>query len=156
MEKNIKLKNIIKNTIREVLHNQKLKEISSDTFKSAINVSKNRGTDKRTYELGGLYFNQFIGKPLVGGKIINIGVQSPLQSNYKIVLIEIEKKFINDSGGEYNKKIYINYDIDKDNYDIDEIDRKDAVVLSKIAQHINPDTKYRETGKYFDIKGWKY
>jgi hypothetical protein len=34
------------------------------------------------------------------------------------------------------------------------IDRKDARLLSKIAQKINPETKYKETGKYFKIKGW--
>lgn len=133
---------------------KKLNELSSDTFKSAINVSKNRGTDRRTYDLGKLYFNQFIGKPLVGGKITNIGVNAPQQGNYRIVSIEIEKIEKNDSGLEYNKKAYIYYDINKDIYEVDEIDRKDAVVLSKIAQHINPDTKYKETGKYFNIKGF--
>ena len=46
------------------------------------------------------------------------------------------------------------YDINNDIYDVGEIDRKDAVVLSKIAQHINPDTKYKQTGMYFQIKGW--
>jgi hypothetical protein len=158
MENDKKLKNLIKTTIREFLNEQKINEISSDTFKSAINVSKERGTDRRTYKLGELYLNKFIGKDLIGGKITNIGVHSPQQGNYRNVSIEITKSVYQDSGyykGE-NKilKDYIYYDIDKDIYDVDEIDRKDAVVLSKIAQHINPDTKYKETGKFFKIKGW--
>jgi hypothetical protein len=158
MEQDKKLRNFIKTTIREFLNEQVLDEISSNTFKSAINVSKERGTDRRTSKLGQLYFNQFIGKPLDGGKITNIGVNAPQQGNYRMVTIEIEKIVYQDSG--YNKgedkliKDYIYYDIDKDIYDVGDIDRKDAVVLSKIAQHINPDTKYKETGKYFNIKGW--
>jgi len=158
MENNKKLRNFIKTTIREFLNEQQLNEISSDTFKSAINVSKERGTDRRTYKLGELYLNQFMGKNLIGGEITNIGTFAPQQGNYQSVAIEVTKSVYQDSG--YNKgenklvKKYIYYDIDKDIYDVGEIDRKDAVVLSKIAQKINPDTKYKETGKYFNIKGW--
>lgn len=125
-------------------------EISSDTFKSAINVSKKRGTDRRTHKLGQLYFDKYIGKPLMGGKIVDIGVSSPKQSNYRLVVIEIE---FND--GEKKRKDFIQYDINDDIYNIDqEIERRDAVTLSKIAKHINPETKYKETGKYFQIKGY--
>jgi hypothetical protein len=155
------LKNLIKNTIHKFVNEQTINEISSDTFKSAINVSKERGSDKRTYKLGELFLNKFMGKNLLGGEITNIGVFSPQQGNYRIVSIEITKNVYQDSG--YNKgenkpvKNYVYYDIDNDTYDIDyEIDRKDSVVLSKIAQHINPDTKYRETGKHFKIKGDRF
>ena len=44
---------------KQFVNEEKLNEISSDTFKSAINVSKERGTDKRTEKLGSLYFNKF-------------------------------------------------------------------------------------------------
>lgn len=143
--RNDKVKNF-----EQFLNEQKLNEISSDSFKSAINVSKERGTDRRTYNLGRLYLNQFKGKNLIGGEITDIGIHAPQQANYRNVGIEITK-----SVG-YNKleKNYIYYDIDNDFYEVGEIDRKDAVVLSKIAQHINPNTKYKETGKYFTIKGW--
>ena len=160
MENDKKLKNFIKTTIREFLNEQKLNEISSDTFKSAINVSKERGTDRRTYKLGELYLNKFMGKNLIGGEITNIGVHAPQQGNYRNVAIEVTKSVYQDSG--YNKgksklvQDYIYYDIDKDIYDVGEIDRKDAVVLSNIAQHINPNTKYKETGKYFTIKEWYF
>jgi len=137
-----------------IKNNPLLKELSPDTFKSAINVSKQRGTDRRTQKLGQLYFNKFIGMPLLGGKIVDIVVSNPQQANYKQVTIQVEHEFENapvvpDS----LKHSFVHYDIDADTFDVGEIERKDAVVLSKIAQKINPDTKYKETGKYFDIKG---
>jgi hypothetical protein len=151
-------KSLVKRIIKEEMYrNPKLNEISPDTFKSAINVSKERGTDRRTYKLGELYLHKFIGKDLIGGKITNIGVHNPQQGNYRNVGIEVTKNVYQDSG--YNKgenklvKDYIYYDIDKDIYDVDEINRKDAVVLSKIAAHINPNTQYKQTSK-FKIQGW--
>lgn len=131
-----------------------MNEISSNTFKSAINVSKERGTDRRTFKLGQTFFNQFIGKPLLGGKITDIGITAPQQANYRNVTIEVTKSGYN-NGETKLLKDYIYYDIDQDIYDLnEEIDRKDAVVLAKIASHINPNSKYRETGKYFKIKGY--
>ena len=147
----MKNKSNIKTSFKDFLSEGKLNEISSDTIKSAINISKERGTDRRTYKLGELYFNKFIGKDLIGGKIVSIGISSPSQSNYRNVIIEV---LINDEDNK-DKNVYIYYDIDKDIYDLDkEIERKDAFILSKIASHINPDTKYKQTGKYFTIKGW--
>lgn len=126
-------------------------EISSDTFKSAINVSKERGTDIRTQKLGQLYFNKFIGKQLMGGNIYDIVVNNPRQGSYRTVTIQVEYQ-VDTNSPKYD---FIEYDIDKDLFNINhEIDRKDSVVLSKIAKHINPETKYKETGKYFQIKGW--
>jgi len=135
---------------------RRINELSPNTFKSAINVSKERGTDNRTRKLGQLYFNEFVGKPILGGKITDITVNNPSQGNYRTVSVEVE--IPSDSNKTSKKKEYIYYDIDKDIWDHDEakadIERKDAVVLSKIAMKINPDTKYKETGKYFKIKGY--
>lgn len=148
----------IKTTITEFLTQQKVNEISSNTFKSAINISKERGTDRRTYKLGQSYFNQFIGKSFDGGKIIDIGVNSPSQSNYRNVAIQVEFEYPNATVvPDPLKYDFIYYDIDKDVWSIDrEIERKDAVMLSNIAKHINPDTKYKEwqSGPLFNIKGW--
>lgn len=129
-----------------------LNEISSNLFKSALNVSKERGTDRRTAKLGNLYFNKFVGVPLMGGKISRIETHNPAQGNYRTIQIEIEKpsSIVTDK----IKNDYVYYDIDKDFYEINEpIDRKDAVVLSKIALQINPESRYKETGKHFEIKG---
>lgn len=145
---------------RDFINKKKLNEISSETFKRAIDVSKSRGTDNRTYKMGRLYFNQFIGKPFMGGKIIDIGINNLQQGNYKEVAIEFERNIHHNSGYHSGqtipKKDYIYYDIDKDDFNLANfsIERKDAVVLSKIAQQINPDTKYKETGRHFKIKGY--
>lgn len=133
-------------------YNTLAERISPDLFKSAIDVSKERGTDNRTRKLGTLYFNDFIGKPLMGGIISNIVVAFPQQSNYKNVRIEIEKESNIEPGK--TKKSYITYDIYGDLFDIEQdMDRKDARILSLIALKINPDSRYKETGKYFSIKG---
>lgn len=145
---NMNLKKIIQEEVEKIF-----KEISTDTFKSALNVSKDRGTDHRTQKLGGLFFNKFIGMSLLGGIIKHIFTHVPQQANYRTVQIEIEKQDTQ-NGIPTTKKDFIYYDIDKDFFDIDfPIDRTDAVILSKIALHINPTSKFKETGKYFIIKG---
>ena len=145
---------LVKKIINE--QNDNINEISPETFKSAIDVSKKRDLNQRTYKLGQSYFNKFIGKELMGGKITDIGVHAPSQGSYRDVSIEVTKDVPQDNGDTKTKKEYIYYDIDKDTYnDVnDKIDRKDAVFLSKIAQHINPNTKYKKTGIHFNIKGW--
>ena len=136
-----------------------INEISPNLFKSAIDVSKERGTDNRTRKLGSLFFNKFIGGDLLGGKIKNITVNAPQQANYTQLTIQVEHTYPNapvvpDS----LKNSFIHYDIYGDiYYDLDnvELDRKDAFTLFKIAQHINPNTRYKEVGKYFNIKGYR-
>jgi hypothetical protein len=162
------------NNFKQFVNEQQLNEISLDTFKSAIDLSKKRGTDNRTYNLGKLYLNQFMGNDLIGGKITDIGVVNPKDGNYKKVFIEVTKsvsEYIDFGSDYYNKhhnkdveeNIYYEYDIDKDLYDgldkdfsynVPQIDRKDADLLSKIAQHINPNTKYENRTLYFNIKGY--
>jgi hypothetical protein len=129
-----------------------INEISPDMFKRAIDVSKKRGTDIRTYKLGQTYLNKFVGKPLLGGTIVDIGIDKPRQGDYSDVIIRLEVP-TDDGRMEY---FSIRYDIDNDEYnDVGKIDRKDAVVLSKIAQLMNPETKYKQTGMHFKIKGWE-
>jgi len=162
----------------------KLNEISSDLFKSAINVSNERGTFKRTQNLGKIYFDSFIGKSLLDGTISNITISTADEKRGKhiqfpppsvnfggsdysetIVVIEINyiehtekygslSKPLTDSISLNGNRIII-YDIDQDMFDLgnnDEIERRDAVVLSKIALQINPNSKYKETGRFFNIK----
>ena len=138
-------KSELQQIIREEISN--ILELNPDTFKSAINISKQRGTDRRTYRLGGLYFNKFKGKPLFGGEIVEIGVSNPQHANYRQVTIIVK---VMENGKP--KDLFIHYDIDKDLFDVDEIDRTDARTLSLIAQHINPNTRYKTTNT-FSIKG---
>lgn len=141
-------KNYIKN-------NPLLKEVSLDTFKSAVEKSKERGSDRRTVELGRLNFNQFNGKDLFGGKIARINYHSPQQGSFSLVEIIVEIPDPNNSGK--TKEVAIGYNVDKDKYDDayekKEISVQDARTLSLIAQKINPDTKYKNQTAAFKIKG---
>jgi len=135
--------------------NDELNELSSDTFKSAIDVSKDMGFDQRTKKLGTLYFHKFIGAPLLGGVISNIETNNSSQSNYRNVVIEVDYRD-NQLDGQIKPKDYIYYDIDMDDYGMAnyDIERKYAVILAKIALHINPTSKYKEVTKFFKIKGY--
>lgn len=148
----------IDNKVSDVRNdNNHVNEISSDLFKSAINVSKDRGTHGRTYKLGSTYFNKFIGKPLFDGVIKNIGIDNSRGHN----LVTIEVNYPNDNPQtaiiKKNRGDNIfHYYIDGDEYNINnEISRKDAFLLSRIALHVNPDSKYKEVARFFKIKGYQ-
>jgi hypothetical protein len=144
-----KLRSLIRNVIKEALVN----EISPELFKRATDVSRERGQDRRTSSMGEAFFSKFKGKPLMGGTIINIRYVKPQQGNYEEVIVEIEVPSSVVPGE--TKSRYIYYDVRKDQWDIDkEITRADARVLSLIAQHINPNTRYKSGGEGFQIKGY--
>jgi hypothetical protein len=148
-----KLRSLIRNLIKEELVN----EISPELFKRATDVSRERGQDQRTMKLGQLFFNKFKGKALIGGTITDIRYTKPQQANYEAITIKIElPSSVTPSDTSYPTKVrYIDYDIQTDNWDINrEITRADARILSLIAQHINPDTRYKSGGVGFDIKGY--
>lgn len=139
----------------------KINEFSSDTFKKVINISKERDFIGRTEKLGKLYFYEFIGKPIFEDGIIeDVAISAYKGDPRRLVCLDIKyddkNRIYHNDDPSYPKKRWINYDIDKDEYlDIDfRIERRDARLLSKIAEKINPDTKYKETGKFFKIKGW--
>jgi len=147
--------------LKQFVNERHLNEISSDTFKSAINVSKERGLIGRTEKLGSLYFKDFIGKSIFDDGIIeNISIAAYKNDSRRLVALDL--KYSNKNQAYYNddtnypKRNWVNYDIDSDMWiDIDwKINRSDARLLGKIAEKINPNTKYKETGKYFNIKGW--
>ena len=136
-----------------IKNNPLLKELSPDTFKSAINKSKERGTDRRTERFGRLFFNEFIGKPLLGGTIKDIYTSSPQQGNYADVVIQVEKPA--KENPEKMDEVFIYYDIQKDDYGLEnkQIPVSDARQLSLIAKKINPDTKYKNHTATFNIQG---
>lgn len=138
---------------------QSVNEISSDLFKRTINVSKDRNYIERTEKLGTVYFHEFIGSPIFeDGTIKDIAIAASPSHSIRYVSIEVEYANKNSLYYEqkYSKQKWINYNIDDDYYDNVNfpIERKDARILGKIAQKINPETQYKETGKYFKIKGW--
>jgi len=143
---------INENQLTRLLNKGDIEEISSDVFKRAVSKSKERGTIGRTENMGRLYFNSFIGKELMGGKIVDIVIIETGEYD-NLVAIEVS----DDSEGGFSPKVsHYYYDIDNDQYinmeDVT-ITRRDSVVFAKIAYRINNETKYRETGKHFRIKG---
>jgi len=144
-----KLRSLIRNLIKEELVN----EISPELFKRATDVSRERGQDQRTMKLGQLFFNKFRGKPLMGGIIEDVTYTKPQQGEYEEVIIQIKSPSPVVPGE--TKTRYIYYNVEADQWEVDkEITRTDARILSLIAQHINPDTRYKSGGVGFDIKGY--
>jgi len=144
-----KLRSLIRNLIKEELVN----EISPELFKRATDVSRERGQDRRTMNMGETFFNKFKGKPLMGGTIANVSYIKPQSGDYEEVIVEIKVPSSVVPGE--TKSRYIYYDVKKDQWGVDkEIIRADARLLSLIAQQINPDTKYKSGGVGFDIKGY--
>jgi hypothetical protein len=140
---------------REVIR-ELILEISADTFKSAIGVSKQRGTTKRTHRLGALYFNKFKGQPLIGGTIAQASVDNETFDQPTLVINVVDISRTDTNRGQSSQNIF--YSIDTDEYSIEDtpISRKDARTLSLIAQHVNPNTKYKQPGATFKIAGDHY
>lgn len=123
----------------ETMNESQLNEISSDTFKSAVDKSNKAGSDKRTDRLSKLYFNEFIGYKVLDGRIKEITAFT----NDIGILVNMDN--------EKDKTLY--YDYTKDHFSGDDrpMDRKSAVVFSKIFKKINPDTKYKSVGSAFKL-----
>lgn len=145
----------IKSKIEKVVKNlfeSEFNEISSTLFKNATDISRSRGQDRRTVNMGSTFFNSFKGKPLLGGQINDIYYTSPQQANYKSVLVTVK---LPESSGREN--INLEYDVVNDdwiNIMSMQISRADARILSLISQKINEKTKYGTGGNGFNIKGY--
>ena len=147
-ESESKLRSVIAKLIKEELN-----EISPELFKRATDVSRERGQDRRTISMGQAFFNKFKGKPLMNGTIIDVSYVKPQQGNYENVIIKSEVP--SSTIPNETKNIYNDYNVTTDEWDIDkEITRADARILSLIAQHINPNTRYKSGGEGFQIKGY--
>lgn len=131
-------------------------EISADTFKSAVDVARGRGEDRRASNLGSTFLNSFVGKLLMGGTISRIDIQKPSFGDYFDVTLEVLVP-TQGTDGMYDKPKYLYYDVENDDWGMKgkglEVTRQDARVLSQIAIKVNPDTKYRQGTQHFDIVG---
>lgn len=142
-------KNVVKNILKEEMG---LEEISSDMFKRTMAGMRDKKHDERSAKLGGTFFREFEGKPLMGGTIVRINAHHPSSGDYFILRVVVEKE---DRYGGMHKPDVAEYDVTNDKYNIEDtpVSRADARALSLIAQKINPDTKYR-TSSAFTIKGY--
>jgi len=144
-------KDLLRKLVREEI--KSIKEISPELFKRATDISRSRGQDQRTVKMGQTFFNQFVGKPLMGGVIKDVTYAKPQQGYYEEVGVTIDQPSKTDPSN--IEKRYMYYDVEKDEWDInDEITRADARILSLIAQKINPKTQYQSGGQGFRIKGY--
>ncbi len=152
--KKSEVKQLIKEWILE--NKENVDEISPELFKRATDVSRSRGQDERTVKMGQTFFNKFKGKPLMGGVIEDIWYTKPQQGDYEEVGIKVKHSFPNAPVVPDSLKYdYLYYDVFFDEWKIkDEITRADARILSFIAQHINPETRYKSGGEGFRIKGY--
>jgi len=142
----------LRSLVRDII-NEELNEISPDLFKRATDVARGRGQDQRVSNMGETFFNKFRNKPLMGGNIVNVGYSKPQQSNYEEVVVEIE--IPSEEDPQKPKKRFIYYDVISDEWNINtEVTRADARIFSLIAQHINPNTKYKSGGEGFKIQGY--
>ena len=139
--------------MRAKLVKESLNEISPATFKSAVGKTQEYDQYNRGYKLGQTFFNQFVGKPLMDGVIVEIGTIK--SSGDFWVQIIVHRKDDQKQRQERQQQIIINYSIDNDNYNFTEdeiISRSDARILSLIAQKINPETQYKDINKSFKVK----
>lgn len=137
--------------IREEI--KSIKEISPELFKRATDISRSRGQDRRTVKMGQTFFNQFIGKPLMGGVIKDVTYAKPQQGYYEEVGVTIDQPSKIVPTDIVRRHFY--YNVKKDQWGIDEeITRADARILSLIAQKINPETQYKSGGQGFRITGY--
>ena len=152
--KKSEVKQLIKEWILE--NKENVDEISPELFKKATDISRERGQDQRTVKMGQTFFNKFKGKPLMGGVIEDIWYTKPQQGDYEEVGVKVKHSFPNaEVVPDSLKYDYLYYDVWFDEWKItDEITRADARLLSLIAQHINPETRYKSGGEGFRIKGY--
>jgi hypothetical protein len=144
----------LKESIRKIVKDKLLNELSPDTYRSAIEKSQDQGRigKKDTFTNQGL-FKDLKGKQLLGltidrfatlpSKDTAVILMDDINQTVVLVYSKSGDKFIKVSGDTYKA-----YMPDPNNM---VIDRKDAVILSKIAKLANPGTKI--VPQSFKIKG---
>jgi hypothetical protein len=139
---------------------ESLNEISGDLFKSALKKTGEYGQHNRGYSMGSNFFRKFKGLELMGGIIKEIGATDSDGLVIQITLDEDKE--------EKDKRRYMAfYKVDKDEWEVvrhndwtpiesKDINRRDARILSQIALMVNPDSKYKNINKSFNIDSSYY
>lgn len=130
-------------------------ELSPATFQSAFHKMNDKNHVRRAEELSKNFFREFVGMPLMGGKITVVGGLDHTGINRENIIVAIKTDKQNPPGvrpGIVSNVVH--YDVADDEFDIDrpnsqtEVSRQDIRVLSKIAVKINPNTKYKSGGTH--------
>lgn len=128
---------------------ESLNEISADLFKSALGKTKEYDQYNRGFYMGKTFLREFLGKNLFDGTIEDIGASNA--DSFFAIYINVVSK---DSDGRNRSDKAYYYNIDKDQYTNipEEVSRTDARILSKIATKVNPESKYVNINKEFNVK----
>jgi hypothetical protein len=139
----------------QCVNEQKLNEISSELRNNAISKMKDKGMYKRAEKWTQFYFDKsladFKNKEIFDGKEIIYDISLNDKDN------TLEIRHSSPRNQEYNRtRGMIVYRLTTDEYSIkdEEVDRKTARILSKIASIVNPESKYSNGIGDFKIKGW--
>lgn len=120
---------------------KRFNELNSTTYLSAANKAAELNQNNRSRRLSNFVFHEFIGKEINDSKITSINYSG----SKKVIVIKLEDYSI------------ITYDSDNDTIQLsnglEELSRRDAVLLSKIVQKSNPNSKYKRINN-FSIKGY--
>jgi len=132
-------------------------ELSPETIKSALGKTREYDQYNRGYKIGQNFYNEFVGKPLFGGTIIEVGTGNHRSSDfYVIITVERERSEVSPNGTRRApEKLQIYYDVERDSFDDTlpgEPTRSDARILSQVAKKINPETKYGNINTGFNVK----
>lgn len=119
-------------------------EISGETFKSAVNKTRDKQQYPRTSRLGELFLHKINGIEICGGQVEEATVLNDRDTMRAILTIRGERgEFVNV------------YDVTNDEWHIrtGPMDRRSARTLSQISQKFNKDTRYVNFQDNFIIKG---
>ncbi|MFW6242943.1 MAG: hypothetical protein ACOC2W_02195 [bacterium] len=144
--------------------NTDVNEISQDLVNKTTQAMRDKGMNKRADKLSDdnikRLMEEFVDLPLYENYVI-MGFSIKNKPEFNTYENKNINKLVIHVGSprtqQYNTTTFqIEYDIDNDQYytGYDEIDRKSARILSKIATKINPNTKYKDGIGDFKIKGW--
>jgi hypothetical protein len=150
---------------RVISQQNRINEVSSDLFKSAIDKTYEKKQRTRKNNLSKLFLDEFVGEEFDGGVIKNITIHdrrddftsdstvinTKLPITLKLHITIPEDKRYDIAKG--SKTIDYDYVHDEWTNIPNAISRKDANLLYKIASKLNPDTKYRDRTGFFRIKG---
>lgn len=138
---------------------EELNEISSETIKSAADISIAQGQPGRAAEILKTHFYNYMGKPFQNGTLTDIKIngsydRSSIESVN--VIYTRPKQWVPTRPEEKTEDVNFHYDVKNDQWKLfgQEIGKREARLLSEIATIMNPQTKYKVASQNLPIKGY--
>jgi hypothetical protein len=133
---------------------EELNEISSETIKSATDISIAQGQPGRAAELLKTHFYNYMGKPFQNGILSDIKVNSTYDQS-SISSIRVVYTDTNRLKDEPENR-YFTYIVGEDLWKLSgrQVSKREARLLSEIATIMNPQTKYKIATQNLPIQGY--